>query len=279
MDNPGLVSDSSLAAGRARGKRPARSRWEGRGAIACPVRAYARSPLRGPAGRGRAGASAHGCTRRRRRGGRARKLTLVKPRAKPPAPGPPAARGGMAARLLPSRPRFAAGPFLEGEPHGPNRQLSSPAHPENTSAAHPRVSGVRRGVPCFDGFPGARSHNRAVGGKPQAWQPTGKAVGCVATAAREASRCPPGAGRAGCSAAELIARLGRVTTGVCEADVRAPELHRRGRCLGPWRSQNGPTIEGDPMQGGGAVLRGWELKAKGCRCQASRKHRYERRSR
>jgi len=72
----------------------------------------ARSPLRGPARRERSGASAHGCTRRGRRGGRARRLTLVKPRAKPPAPGPPAAHGGIAARLLPFLPRPAAGSSL-----------------------------------------------------------------------------------------------------------------------------------------------------------------------
>jgi len=76
----------------------------------------ARSPLRGPAGRERIGASARGCTRRGRRGARARRLTLIELRAKPPAPGPPAARGGMAARLLPLRPRPAAGPFLGPAP-------------------------------------------------------------------------------------------------------------------------------------------------------------------
>jgi len=79
----------------------------------------ARSPLRGPAGRGGSGASAHGCARRGRRGARARRLTLAKARPKPPAPGSPAARGGMAARLLPPRPRPAAGPSLGTAPARP----------------------------------------------------------------------------------------------------------------------------------------------------------------
>lgn|GEM_PF-5501754 len=106
------VSDSLLAGAETRGERPARSPLGRRRAIACPVRADARSPLGGPAGRGRSGASALGCTRRGRRWNRARKLTLARARAKPPAFGPPAARGGMAARLLPLRLRPAAGPFL-----------------------------------------------------------------------------------------------------------------------------------------------------------------------
>jgi len=77
---------------------------------------FARSSLRGPAERERCDASARGCTRRGHRGARARRLTLSGPRAKPPAPGLPAARGGMAARLLPFRSRPTAGPFLAREP-------------------------------------------------------------------------------------------------------------------------------------------------------------------
>jgi len=81
-----------------------------------------------------------------------------------------------------------------------------PARSEKAKGARPREWCARWGVPCFDGFPGARSQGRPVGGKPRAWQPAGSALAHVASAAREAPRCLTGAGRESDVPVETVAR-------------------------------------------------------------------------
>jgi len=192
----------------------------------------ARSPLRGPTGRGRTGALARACTLRGRRGDRARRLTLCGRWAKPPAPGPPTACGGMAARLLPLHSHPAAGPYLGANPHparvdGKRTTPDDPQPPKNpfSSALRRRVRWTERAM--LRGFQecalrtGASAGNLELGysreGRSAVWPQVRwrRLVACPERALKSVQglRSSPAPRKA--------------TTGVCRADVRAPELQRK----------------------------------------------------